>query len=210
MWNYRIIKRHDENSKTDYYSLVEMFYCDDGSPFSFADHDEVVAEKPEDIRRSLILMLGDADTEIDKGRIFDEKDFEGGGRYAGNAAKWMEETGANEMIESAKNRNNDPKGKPPEDEYVNAEEWFRKFEVENKEDYRKSIRHFLKILNERHAGTFLNTINESAIDDMADECYEGVFKYSPEEEPEVEIIEVTPDIQEKMDEIGDLMDKKNT
>lgn len=78
MWNYRIIKDKDT------YGLYEVMYNDDGEIFAHSENAEVIGDSPEDLLRTLRLMLDDANKsyynilEADKIKfapIYDEKDL---------------------------------------------------------------------------------------------------------------------------------------
>jgi|11_taG_2_1085331.scaffolds.fasta_scaffold111277_2 hypothetical protein len=59
MWNYRIIKSPDNS-----YGLYEVFYNDAGEISAHAENEEIIGESPEDIVKSLKLMLSDANKHI--------------------------------------------------------------------------------------------------------------------------------------------------
>jgi len=186
MWNYRIIKRQDKNSdNSDYYSLVEMFYNDEGVPCTFADHDEVVGETPEDIRSSLILMLGDADKEIDSDILINEKDFEKGGRYVAAGEKWLDDA-----LDGVKDRidGKSPKGQSPEEAHTSLDKFFREMEIEQKEDHRVMVREVLK-----HA--CIVDIEEDMFNKICEDTYKSYRDGDDEEEGGLTMEDVTPDFR---------------
>ena len=58
-WNYRIMKRTDENGN-EYYSLNEVFYKEKGKLSAYSEHDEIVGGSPNEIVGLLEMMLTDA------------------------------------------------------------------------------------------------------------------------------------------------------
>lgn len=54
MWNYRIIKDKDS------YGLYEVMYNDDGKIFAHSEEPEIVADRPQELVKTLELMLFDA------------------------------------------------------------------------------------------------------------------------------------------------------
>ena len=68
MWNYRIIKKSEDN-----YGLYEVFYNDDKEIFAHSENPEVWAESPSELIEQLSMMLSDAirckDDELELGKI---------------------------------------------------------------------------------------------------------------------------------------------
>lgn len=59
MWNYRIIKT-EIKGQPDEYGLFEVIYNDDKQISAHTEKAEIVAESPEEIIKSLSIMLSDA------------------------------------------------------------------------------------------------------------------------------------------------------
>ena len=79
MWNYRIIKKSEDN-----YGLYEVFYNDDKEIFGHSENPEVWAESPNELIEQLSMMLSDAikckgdELELDKiefADAYDDKDL---------------------------------------------------------------------------------------------------------------------------------------
>jgi hypothetical protein len=71
-WNYRIIKRKCKETGEIYYALNEVFYRESGELMAFSEHDEVVADSPNEIVSLLKMMLKDAKKDQP---ILTEEDF---------------------------------------------------------------------------------------------------------------------------------------
>jgi len=69
MWNYRIIK--DKNA----YGLYEVMYNDDGEIFAHSEEAEIIAESPEELIKTLNLMLSDANKSKENILIYDQIKF---------------------------------------------------------------------------------------------------------------------------------------
>jgi len=69
MWNYRIIK--DKNA----YGLYEVMYNDDGEIFAHSEEAEVTAESPEELIKTLNMMLADANKSKENILIYDQIKF---------------------------------------------------------------------------------------------------------------------------------------
>ena len=69
MWNYRIIKDGDN------YGLYEVFYNEDGKISAHSENAEVVCESPEEIVKTLRLMLDDAEKFSNNVLEMDEIEF---------------------------------------------------------------------------------------------------------------------------------------
>ena len=62
MWNYRIIHYHSDKGMglKDHYGLYEVIYNDKGEISAITEEPEVIAGTPEDLIKSLEIMLSDA------------------------------------------------------------------------------------------------------------------------------------------------------
>lgn len=200
MWNYRIIKRQDKNYPDhEYYSLVEVFYNDDGIPCAFADHDEVVGETPQQIIDDLIFMLGDANTEVKKEMYLDQKDFEEGGRYYEASGEWFDK-----ITEGLKDRldGKAPKGQNPEEARISCDDWFEKFEVESKKDHLNLVHNVVKrFLSAAKEVKLTEEEKAEVIRDIAASTY-GWWK-DEDEAPDgsFEVLNVDDETQAKMDAV---------
>lgn len=88
-WNYRIFRHKNKyaNKVTYWYALHEVFYNDEGKPFTYATEPDAVGDSIDDLVAGITLMLKDA-KDCKKGvrkgkrvKILEEDDFEEGGCY---------------------------------------------------------------------------------------------------------------------------------
>ena len=71
-WNYRIMKRKCPETKEIYYALNEVFYKKNGKLMAYSERDDIVGGSPEEVIKTLEIMLTDAKKDRP---ILLEKDF---------------------------------------------------------------------------------------------------------------------------------------
>lgn len=71
-WNYRIMKRKCPETKEIYYALNEVFYKKNGNLMAYSERDDIVGGSPEEVIKTLEMMLTDAKKDRP---ILLEKDF---------------------------------------------------------------------------------------------------------------------------------------
>lgn len=71
-WNYRIMKRKCPETKEIYYALNEVFYKKNGKLMAYSERDDIVGGSPEEVIKTLEMMLTDAKKDRP---ILSEKDF---------------------------------------------------------------------------------------------------------------------------------------
>lgn len=71
-WNYRIMKRKCPETKEIYYALNEVFYKKNGDLMAYSERDDIVGGSPEEVIKTLEMMLTDAKKDRP---ILSEKDF---------------------------------------------------------------------------------------------------------------------------------------
>jgi len=71
-WNYRIMKRKCPETKEIYYALNEVFYKKNGKLMAYSERDDIVGGSPEEVVKTLEMMLNDAKKDVP---VLTEKDF---------------------------------------------------------------------------------------------------------------------------------------
>ena len=71
-WNYRIMKRKCPETNEIYYALNEVFYKEKGELMAYSERDDIVGDSPEEVIKTLEMMLTDAKKDRP---ILLEKDF---------------------------------------------------------------------------------------------------------------------------------------
>jgi len=71
-WNYRIMKRKCPETKEIYYALNEVFYTKKGKLMAYSERDDIVGGSPEEVIKTLEMMLTDAKKDAP---VLTEKNF---------------------------------------------------------------------------------------------------------------------------------------